>query len=112
MMWPVTDEVRIPDRWPLSPDVARFAGDGVAVVLARTPAAAKDAAEAVLVEYDPIPAVTDMGIARRRPPGPSPLRHEPVLPLRAIDRRHRGGVAGLGRRSPREIRPRSIGELG
>ena len=58
MMWPVTDEVRIPDRWPPSPDVARFAGDGVAVVLARTPAAAKDAAEAVLVEYDPIPSRT------------------------------------------------------
>ena len=65
MMWPVTDEVRIPDHWPLTPDVARFAGDGVAVVLARTLAAAKDAAEAVVVEYDPLPAVTDMEAASR-----------------------------------------------
>jgi carbon-monoxide dehydrogenase large subunit len=65
MMWPVTDEVRIPDHWPLAVDEARFAGDGVAVVVARTRAAAQDAAEAVVVEFDPLPAVTDTEAALR-----------------------------------------------
>jgi CO/xanthine dehydrogenase Mo-binding subunit len=37
----------------------RFVGDAVAVVVAETRAAAMDAAEAVVVEYDPLPAVAD-----------------------------------------------------
>ncbi len=37
----------------------RFVGDTVAVVVAETRAAAIDAAEAVVVEYDPLPAVVD-----------------------------------------------------
>jgi len=65
MMWAVTDEVRIPDHWPLAVDEARFAGDGVAVVVGRTLAAAKDGAEAVVAEYDPLPAVIDMEVALR-----------------------------------------------
>jgi aerobic carbon-monoxide dehydrogenase large subunit len=63
MMWAVTDEVRIPDHWPIAVDEARFAGDAVAVVVGRTLAAAKDGAEAVQIEYDPLPAVTDMEAA-------------------------------------------------
>ncbi len=72
MMWAVTDEVRIPDHWPLAVDVAKFAGDGVAVVVGRTLAAAKDGAEAVQAEYDPLPAVIDMEAALR---GGAPLVH-------------------------------------
>jgi carbon-monoxide dehydrogenase large subunit len=60
MMWPVTDDVLIPEHWPLAVGESKFAGDGVAVVLARTFAQAKDAAELVDVEYDPLPSVTDM----------------------------------------------------
>jgi carbon-monoxide dehydrogenase large subunit len=44
---------------PLLPvDRARFVGEGVAVVIAETPAAARDAAERVAVHYEPLPAVT------------------------------------------------------
>jgi carbon-monoxide dehydrogenase large subunit len=44
---------------PLLPvDRARFAGEAVAVVIAETPAAARDAAERVTVDYEPLPAVT------------------------------------------------------
>ena len=39
-------------------EVARFAGDIVAVVAAESPAEVVDAAELVLVDYDPLPAVT------------------------------------------------------
>ncbi|HLH70598.1 MAG TPA: xanthine dehydrogenase family protein molybdopterin-binding subunit [Candidatus Dormibacteraeota bacterium] len=41
-------------------DRARFVGDGVALVVAETAAQACDAAEAVEVEYEPLPAVVDL----------------------------------------------------
>ncbi|MCU1464537.1 MAG: carbon monoxide dehydrogenase [Actinomycetia bacterium] len=46
-------------RPPLAETKVRFVGDAVAVVVAETRAAAADAAEAVIVEYDPLPAVVD-----------------------------------------------------
>jgi carbon-monoxide dehydrogenase large subunit len=58
--WPVTEDIKIPDHWPLARDKARFAGDGVAIVVARSRALAKDAAELVDVEYEELPAVTDV----------------------------------------------------
>ena len=58
--WPCTSDIRTPDHWPLAPDKARFAGDGVAVVIAESRALAKDAAELVEVDYEPLPAVTDV----------------------------------------------------
>jgi aerobic carbon-monoxide dehydrogenase large subunit len=42
---------------PLATGRVRFAGEAVAAVVAETPAAAEDAAEAVEVEYDPLPVV-------------------------------------------------------
>ena len=44
---------------PLTSDKARFLGDGVAVVVAETRAAARRAAEMVDVDYEPLPAVTN-----------------------------------------------------
>lgn len=46
------------DRPPLARDVARFVGDPVAVVVAPTRAEAVDAAEAVVVDYEPLPLVS------------------------------------------------------
>jgi carbon-monoxide dehydrogenase large subunit len=46
-------------RPPLAETKVRFVGDAVAVVVAETSAAAADAAEAVVVEYDALPAVAD-----------------------------------------------------
>src|SRR5882757_4454139 len=46
-------------RPPLAETKVRFVGDAVAVVVAETRAAAADAAEAVIVEYDALPAVAD-----------------------------------------------------
>jgi len=43
---------------PLPLDTARFVGEGVAVVVAETVAAAKDGAERVTVDYEPLAAVT------------------------------------------------------
>jgi carbon-monoxide dehydrogenase large subunit len=63
MAWPVTEDTKNPPHWPLTPDKARYAGDGVAVVVAESRALAKDAAELVDVDYEPLPAVTDLAKA-------------------------------------------------
>ncbi len=59
-VWKVSDDIRMPPHWPLTPDKARHVGDGVAVVLATSRAIAKDAARLVVVDYDPDAAVTDV----------------------------------------------------
>lgn len=46
-------------RYPLSTDKVRHVGDPVAVVVAEDRYTAADAVEAVVVEYEPLPAVTD-----------------------------------------------------
>ncbi|MFO1536236.1 MAG: xanthine dehydrogenase family protein molybdopterin-binding subunit [Actinomycetota bacterium] len=46
-------------RSPLAKDRVRFVGDIIAAVVAETRAQAVDAVEAVIVDYDPLPAVVD-----------------------------------------------------
>jgi carbon-monoxide dehydrogenase large subunit len=46
-------------HYPLPPDKVRFVGEAVAMVVARSVAAAKDGAEMVEIDYDVLPAVTD-----------------------------------------------------
>jgi len=57
--WLPTEDTNHPNHRPLAVDKARHAGDGVAVVVAETRALAKDAAEHVQVDYEPLPVVTD-----------------------------------------------------
>ncbi len=58
--WPVAPETRIPTHWPVAQDKARMVGDPVAVVVADTREHAVDGAEAVDVDYDPLPPVTSI----------------------------------------------------
>src|SRR5262245_20666912 len=51
-------EMRKPPRPALPTDKARFVGDPIAFVVAETPAQAREAAEAVAVEIEPLPAAT------------------------------------------------------
>src|SRR6266852_1593454 len=46
-----------PTRFALASDKVRHVGEAVAAVIAESVAAAKDAAEAIVVEIDPLPAV-------------------------------------------------------
>ncbi|HEV2362246.1 MAG TPA: molybdopterin cofactor-binding domain-containing protein [Acidimicrobiales bacterium] len=62
--WPVTADMKSPTHLPLAVDMAAFAGDGVAVVLAASAYEAADAATAVVVEYESLPAVVDLEDAR------------------------------------------------
>src|SRR6266403_5723758 len=48
-----------PTRHALATDKVRYVGEAVAAVIAETVAAAKDAAEAVVVDIDPLPAVSE-----------------------------------------------------
>jgi carbon-monoxide dehydrogenase large subunit len=57
--WIPTEDTNHPIHAPLATDLARHAGDGVAVVAARSRAGAEDAAELVEVDYEPLPAVAD-----------------------------------------------------
>ena len=57
--WIPTEDTNHPTHRPLATDKARHVGDGVAVVVATSRAAAKDAAELVQVEYEPLPVVVD-----------------------------------------------------
>src|SRR5918996_3999513 len=70
--WPVTEDIKMPPHYPLATEVARYQGDAVAVVLAETRALAKDAAELVEVEYEPLDAVAD---AERALEPDAPLVH-------------------------------------
>ena len=60
--WPVTEEMKNPPHYPLT-DVARYQGDGVAVVIAESRAQAKDAAELVEIDWEPLDAIVDVAKA-------------------------------------------------
>ena len=105
--WPVTEDIKMPTHFPLATDEARFQGDGVAVVIAESRALAKDAAELVEVEYEPLAsnARCDEGARGRgaaRPRGP---RHERVLRVEARDRRRAGGHRRSRRRRDAALLP-------
>ncbi|MDN5859199.1 MAG: molybdopterin-dependent oxidoreductase, partial [Pseudonocardia sp.] len=57
--WPVTPDQKAPQRPPLAIRTVHFAGEGVAVVVARSAAVARDAADLVEVDYDPLEPVLD-----------------------------------------------------
>ncbi len=54
-----------PTRYALATDKVRYVGEALAAVIAESIAAAKDAAEAIDVDIDPLPAVTEPGLADR-----------------------------------------------
>jgi aerobic carbon-monoxide dehydrogenase large subunit len=58
--WPVTEDMKSPEHWPLAVDEVCYVGEGVAVVVADAPEAARDAMEAVVVDYEELPVVLDL----------------------------------------------------
>ncbi|MCL2393094.1 MAG: xanthine dehydrogenase family protein molybdopterin-binding subunit [Acidimicrobiaceae bacterium] len=63
--WPITPDQKTPTHPPIATDRVVFAGEIVAVVVARSAAAARDAAELVEVDYEELPAVVDLADAER-----------------------------------------------
>jgi carbon-monoxide dehydrogenase large subunit len=62
-----------PPRWALARGTVRHVGEAVALVLAETLEQARDAAERVQVDYEPLPSVTDAKAALRKD---APQLHE------------------------------------
>ena len=63
--WAITTDQVAPAHPPMPADRVSFAGEVVAVVVARSAAEARDAAELVDVEYDELPAAVDLKAAAR-----------------------------------------------
>ncbi|HSD77379.1 MAG TPA: xanthine dehydrogenase family protein molybdopterin-binding subunit [Solirubrobacteraceae bacterium] len=60
MVWvPPGVEVHVPDHWPLARGKVGYVGQAVAVVVGSDKYAVVDAAEDVVVEYEPLPVVVD-----------------------------------------------------
>jgi carbon-monoxide dehydrogenase large subunit len=58
--WPITPDMKSPQRPLLAASTVQFAGEGVAIVVARSAAEARDAADLVEVDYDALDPVLDM----------------------------------------------------
>jgi carbon-monoxide dehydrogenase large subunit len=61
--WPITEDMKAPPAPSLAVDTVNFAGEAIAVVIARSKAEAHDALEAIDVDYDELPVVLDMATA-------------------------------------------------
>ena len=70
---PVGTPYRTPEHRALATDTVRYAGEPVAVVVARDRYLARDAADTIVVTYDPLPAVVDPELAMTGKPA---LVHE------------------------------------
>jgi aerobic carbon-monoxide dehydrogenase large subunit len=77
---PTDEDARMPNHWPLPTDKVRFAGEGVAVVVADSRAAVKDALELVDVEYEPLEPVLELEDALRKG---APVLHDDLGDNRA-----------------------------
>src|SRR3712207_5174580 len=71
--WPVTEDIKIPDHWPLARGEVNFAGEPVAVVVATDRYKAQDALQFIEVDYEPMGVVTDIEKALE---DEAPLVHE------------------------------------
>ena len=71
--WPVTEDIKMPDHWPLAKDKVNFMGDAVAIVVATDRYKAQDALEHIDVDYEPLDVVTNMEEAIK---DDAPLVHE------------------------------------
>src|ERR1700734_4122033 len=76
--WAITSKDGSPMKmgaWPaMAPETVRFVGQAVAVVIAETKNQAKDAAEAVVVDYEELPAIANISAAIK--PGAAQLHPE------------------------------------
>ncbi|MGB3440774.1 MAG: xanthine dehydrogenase family protein molybdopterin-binding subunit [Actinophytocola sp.] len=61
--WPITEDMKSPNAPSIAVDKVNFAGEIVAIVVARSAYEAADALEAIDVDYDELPIVLDMASA-------------------------------------------------
>jgi carbon-monoxide dehydrogenase large subunit len=61
--WQITEDMKAPPAPSLAVDTVNFAGEAVAVVVARSAYEAQDALEGIDVDYDDLPLVLDLAAA-------------------------------------------------
>ncbi|MGH3761124.1 xanthine dehydrogenase family protein molybdopterin-binding subunit [Actinophytocola sp.] len=61
--WPISEDMKSPDAPAMAVDKVNFAGEAVALVVARSAYEAADALESIDVDYDVLPVVLDMAAA-------------------------------------------------
>ncbi|MDQ6804686.1 MAG: xanthine dehydrogenase family protein molybdopterin-binding subunit, partial [Actinomycetota bacterium] len=88
MAWvPPGIDVKTPERWPIARGEVNHVGEAVALVVGRSRGEVADAADDVIVDYEPLPVVTDPEAALE--PG-SPLVHEAL----GTNRSHEWSLGG------------------
>ncbi len=74
-LYAILGDMHVVERWPMAAEVVRFVGEPVAVVVAGTPGAARDALDLLDVDYEVLPAAVDLeGSASQD----APLVHEHI----------------------------------
>jgi carbon-monoxide dehydrogenase large subunit len=91
--WPVTPDMVNPGHPSIAVDEVNHVGEAVAVIVARSKAAAQDAVELVDVDYDLLPAVLDMEDAVAEG---AQLTHDHLESNRSFHFVFDGGEAGTG----------------
>ncbi|HJX44320.1 MAG TPA: xanthine dehydrogenase family protein molybdopterin-binding subunit, partial [Geodermatophilus sp.] len=91
--WPVTPDMVNPGHPSIAVDEVNHVGEAVAVIVARSKAAAQDAVELVDVDYDLLPAVLDMEEAVA---DGAQLTHDHLESNRSFHFVFDGGEAGTG----------------
>ena len=87
--WNIPDsELKTPGHPPVAKDIVRYVGDAVAVVVAESRYAAEDALEAIVVDYEPLPAVVNGKSATE---SGAPQLHDDVPNNVAFHWRSKGG---------------------
>lgn len=61
--WPITEDMKAPSAPSIAVDQVNFAGEAVAIVVARSAYEAADALESIDVDYEELPVVLDMSAA-------------------------------------------------
>ncbi|ASR35131.1 carbon monoxide dehydrogenase [Prauserella marina] len=91
--WPITPDMKSPRRPVLAQGTVNFAGEGVAVVVARSAAEAEDALADIDVDYEELPVV--LGLENALADG-APLVHEDLGTNRNALWKFDSGEAGSG----------------
>ena len=99
--WPITADQKAPNHPAVAVDHVSFAGEIVAVVVARTAREARDAMELVDVDYEGLPVVLDLETAVAGAPYAHPELGTNVSATWSTTRRRRAPAPTSTMRSPR-----------
>jgi carbon-monoxide dehydrogenase large subunit len=99
--WPLSPEDKVPEYYPVAREEVNFAGEIVAVVVARSAEAARDATELVDVEYEDEQVVLDLEAAAAGAPTCIPTGERMFRPIGSSIRPKPAPAVMLRRRSRR-----------